>query len=175
MRYWFTADQHYGHANIIQYCDRPFEGVREMDEEMIRRHNAVVNEGDCVVHLGDFYLGASEWVATLISRLKGRHIFLRGSHDRWMRRRFRSGHGIEGYKMPFDSWERKIDGQWVVGCHYSMRSWPRSYHGSWLLHGHSHGRLPAAKNQLDVGVDAWSFTPVSWEEIKTKMEEQNEV
>ena len=54
--YFFTADEHYGHKNIITYCDRPFRTVYEMDGEIVKRHNEVVSEDDIVVHAGDFTL-----------------------------------------------------------------------------------------------------------------------
>jgi len=38
-KFFFTADEHYGHANIIRYCDRPFASVEEMDAEIIQRNN----------------------------------------------------------------------------------------------------------------------------------------
>lgn len=28
MSTWFSADLHLGHANIIEYCDRPYASVR---------------------------------------------------------------------------------------------------------------------------------------------------
>jgi calcineurin-like phosphoesterase family protein len=34
---WFTADHHFGHANIIGFCNRPFSDVMEMDAELMRR------------------------------------------------------------------------------------------------------------------------------------------
>jgi calcineurin-like phosphoesterase family protein len=38
-KFFFTADEHYGHANIIKYCNRPFTSVDEVDAEIIQRHN----------------------------------------------------------------------------------------------------------------------------------------
>ncbi len=34
--WYFTADEHYGHANIIEHCDRPFDSVEAMDEALIK-------------------------------------------------------------------------------------------------------------------------------------------
>ena len=54
--FFFTADEHYGHTNIIRYCDRPFASAEEMDAEIIRRHNEIVGSQDVVIHAGDFTL-----------------------------------------------------------------------------------------------------------------------
>ena len=51
---YFTGDEHYGHRNVIKYCNRPFQDVDEMDREIIKRHNEVVGDDDTVYHLGDF-------------------------------------------------------------------------------------------------------------------------
>ena len=32
---WFTSDTHFGHAKIIEYCDRPFADVQEMNETLV--------------------------------------------------------------------------------------------------------------------------------------------
>jgi calcineurin-like phosphoesterase family protein len=36
---WFTADFHFGHANIIRYFSRPFRTVEEMDQAILERPN----------------------------------------------------------------------------------------------------------------------------------------
>ena len=37
--------------------------------------------------------------------------------------------------------------------------------GGWLLHGHIHENWRQRDRQINVGVDAWDFTPVSEEQI----------
>jgi calcineurin-like phosphoesterase family protein len=155
MTYFFTGDEHAGHRNIIDYCDRPFSSVEEMDEAIIQQHNAVVRDGDKVIHVGDFTLGTD--AAKYIRRLRGKHTFLKGSHDRWL-----------GEHAP-SILEVKIDGQLIVACHYAMRVWPKSHYNSWQVYGHSHGRLPPIGKQHDVGVDNNDFMPVSYDQLRAIM------
>jgi len=127
-----------------------------MDEELVRRHNEVVGESkhaNIVVHAGDFTLGKRLFALDIISRLNGSHIFLRGSHDYWLS------------KFAHEIWEKRINKQWVVVCHYAMRVWARSHYGSWQLHGHSHGTLMGQGKQWDIGVDKNDFRPVSFDNI----------
>ena len=153
MQYWFTADQHYDHENIIKYCDRPFKTIEEMNETLIANHNAVVAKEDVVVHAGDFTWGNATRAKELIRRLHGNPIFLRGSHDHWLPGK---AHEI---------WEKRLYGQPIVVCHYAMRVWASSHYNSWQLYGHSHGCLEPQGKQYDVGVDNNNFFPVSFNEI----------
>jgi len=148
---YFTSDQHFGHSAIIRHCNRPFKNAFEMDEAIIERHNSVVGDKDTVFNLGDLRFRGKGSLDSLLSRLNGTQIFIKGSHDGWMK----------GPMM----WEGTIENQQVVMCHYAMRSWRWSFHGSWQLHGHSHGRLKPMGKQVDVGVDSWDFTPVSWSQV----------
>jgi calcineurin-like phosphoesterase family protein len=36
---FFTADTHFGHVNMLRYCNRPFTSVEEMDAALIARWN----------------------------------------------------------------------------------------------------------------------------------------
>jgi len=158
--YFFTGDEHYGHSNVIRFCNRPFENVLEMDQELIKRNNELVSRGDIVIHAGDFAFRNRLSVDRYINQLKGEHIFLKGSHDKW----------IKGDIQHI--WAKKIEEKYVVVCHYAMLVWPRSHYGSWQLYGHSHGRLDLAimGKQYDVGVDNNNFYPVSFEQVKKIME-----
>lgn len=59
MTWWFTSDTHFDHANVIEYCKRPFSNVEEMNEAMIRNWNKRVMPEDTIFHLGDFHLGSA--------------------------------------------------------------------------------------------------------------------
>lgn len=48
MTTWFTADLHFGHRNIIDYCDRPFADVEAMNRALIDDWNQTASESDTV-------------------------------------------------------------------------------------------------------------------------------
>lgn len=169
---WFTADQHFGHANIIQHVQRPFRDVREMNLTLRNKWNALVGKQDVVYHLGDIAWGKPQ--RKLLDELHGTIHLVLGNHDRALKGntykdRFASMSPLLEVELP-DS-DAKGGKQLVVLCHYAMRTWNKSHYGSWHLYGHSHGSLSEnlAALSFDVGVDCWKFAPVSYEQVKAKM------
>lgn len=164
---WFTSDQHYGHNNILKYCNRPFSTVWEMDSELMRRHNEVVSPKDTVYIIGDFTLDNHDFAVSIMETLNGNLVFLPGSHDgRWFDRNL--GDGRIRCVDPIHILE-KVTSVPIVLCHYAMRVWSRSHYGSWHLFGHSHGNLEPHGLSFDIGVDSHNFYPWSLDEISEKM------
>ncbi len=158
---FFTADEHYGHYNVIKHSNRPFKSLEEMEEEIIKRHNSIITKKDTVIHAGDFCIKNKQYTGSIIKRLNGKHIFLKGNHDYWL--------GRKNLTM----FERKIEKQYIVVCHYCMRTWPKSHYGSWQLFAHSHGNLKLYyPTQMDIGVDTNNYYPYSFEEIKKIINDQ---
>ena len=172
MTTWFTADNHFGHANIIKYCDRPFSCVEEMDEAMIERWNEVVGHDDLVYHLGDFTLGNKSMARSYFRRLRGQIRVLSNPwhHDkRWLGRECCGMSGTVEYMKSIAILEYVPP---IIMCHYPFAHWDREHYGSWHLHGHSHGKHIAPGKILDVGVDCHRFCPVSLGEVTKIMEEK---
>jgi calcineurin-like phosphoesterase family protein len=162
MDIWFTSDNHFGHANIVEYCKRPFADADEMDEAMVERWNKVVKPGDLVYHLGDFMMGPNiaERVKAMRKRLQGDIFIVLGNHDR--------GPGIylaAGFQKAVRSWLCN-DGK--VGL-INMRHRPPRAPGGDMLHlcGHVHEKWKRQDNVINVGVDVWNFTPVSLDTLLT--------
>jgi calcineurin-like phosphoesterase family protein len=153
---FFTADEHYGHANIVRYSNRPFSTAEEMDDVLIANHNSVVKANDVVYHIGDFTLekNTEKVYRKYINRLNGNHVFIAGSHDYWIPDKEKR------YML-----EIKEKGFHLVLCHYAMRVWPRSHYNSFQLYGHSHGQLPPVGKQWDAGVDNNNYFPLSLDQI----------
>lgn len=160
---WFTADTHFGHCNILQYCQRPFKDHEHMTEGIIERFNEVLRPGDVLWHLGDI-THSTLLFDQCLGRLNTKEIHLiLGNHDKekqcrqW---RFRS---IQDLRV------LHLDGHAVTLSHYAMRVWPHSHRGGFQLYGHSHGMLPGQGRQMDVGVDTNGFYPYAWETVRDRL------
>lgn len=163
-RLWFTADTHFGHSRIIQYCNRPFSDHEEMQEAIIARFNEVIKPGDLLYHLGDVSW-SSYPLDKFFSRLNTKEVHLIwGNHDKEKRTVHKNIRSYSHFKY------LHLGQNHAVLCHYAMRSWLGKGRGAFQLYGHSHGQLPGEGRQMDVGVDTNNFYPYSWEEIVAKME-----
>lgn len=45
---YYTADTHFGHANVVKMCERPYPDVEAMNEAMIAVWNGRVHGNDTV-------------------------------------------------------------------------------------------------------------------------------
>ena len=154
----FTGDTHFGDHRTINIHGRPFGSVEEMNRALIDLWNAAVRPEDDIWHLGDFArtLKAAEQILPL---LNGRKHLIRGNNDPV------GLSALGGWKSVQDYAELECGGRLLVLCHYPFRSWNGQHRKSLNLHGHSHGRLKALPRQVDVGADAWAFSPVTLDEV----------
>jgi len=167
MATYFTSDTHFGHGRIIDYSNRPFANVDEMDRTIISNWNAIVRSDDTVYHLGDFAVGGGP-AMNYLSALNGHIKFVWGNHDN----RLKLVMGNSLWPMDIEHIRHiSVEGQRIVLCHYAMKVWDKSHKGAWHLYGHSHGSLPDDPNSLslDVGVDCWDYKPVSMQQIKERI------
>src|SRR4030042_2444565 len=169
MRTFLTGDHHFGHANIIKYCNRPYSNVREMDDELIGIWNGQIAPDDEVYYLGDFTLGNNELAAYYFAHLNGKIRVLgnKWHHDkRWLDQLEFPGYSGFNSKSSFgvylefpvvvlDEVGINEDGNLIpaVLCHYAFEIWDRKHYGALHFHGHSHGELHQVHNRLHVGID----------------------
>lgn len=176
---FFTSDLHFGHNNIMRFCNRPWKSVEEMDEGLIKNWNSVVGKDDIVFNLGDFAFAPNWRWKELLEKLNGHHYLVLGNHDvqRW------PGDAImELFERVEQQMIVKIDDRWVYLNHYPFLCYGGSYRGPknavYALHGHVHsGPNSSGKDcdrlvnlfpyQYDVGVDNNDYFPVAWGQIES--------
>lgn len=78
---FFTSDLHFGHKNIIKFCNRPWETTDEMDEALVENWNSIVRANDIVFDLGDFAFAPNSKWKEILSRLNGIHYLILGNHE----------------------------------------------------------------------------------------------
>src|ERR1035437_264782 len=78
---YFTGDTHFGHANIITHCNRPFLSIQEMDQAIINKWRERVTNNDTVYILGDmFFVGRVDYSDYLKMLPEKKHLII-GNHD----------------------------------------------------------------------------------------------
>lgn len=180
-RFW-TSDQHFGHANIIRYCNRPFASVEAMNEGLVERWNDVVTDDDEVWVLGDVAMGDIQRSLRCVGRLNGRKVLVTGNHDRcWDGHGSNSRRWIQVYRdAGFDEIRQgvvpvEIGGIDAIACHFPYEGDSHDAdrfvgsrpvdEGKLLLHGHVHETWRENGRQVNVGVDVWDYRPVTDDEL----------
>lgn len=180
-RLFFTSDTHFGHRNIIKYCQRPFSCIEEMDDALIANWNRVVGKDDIIFHLGDFAMGGSAEWSRLLQKLNGKIYLILGNHDL---KTIGAGFSrLEGVAMQMLI---NVKGQIIYLNHYPFLCYGGAYRNTWQLYGHVHTchankglDVPRLKMlmpmQYDVGVDNNNYRPVSFEQVKKIIRNQIEL
>lgn len=166
MKTWFTSDRHFGHANIIKYCGRPFKDVNHMNRELVKKHNERVKPEDIVFDLGDFCFrnskGGKAGEGTLHKadyyeeQLNGDRVKIKGNHDK-----------NNTVKTHIEKVVIKYGGKKITLVHNPMHA-DSSCDLNFVGHVHEKWKfrtLGQSSFMINVGVDVWKFKPVSYEEI----------
>lgn len=159
MRY-VISDTHFGHGNLIDYCDRPFSSVEAMNAALIDNWNSCVRANDTVIHLGDVQhhpspFEADEW----LSLLNGKHLVVRGNHD-----------GGVGNNAPVHVVETATirHGKYTFYLEHA----PVNGVPGWQIHGHMHNNEPIEYpfirheyQNVNVSVELIDYTPLALDEL----------
>jgi len=154
------SDTHFGHANIIKYCDRPFATLFEMDEKIIENWNSVVKTEDIVYHLGDVYFGKNN-PSNFANRLNGRKRLVLGNHD--------NGKDEILHTM-FEKimvW-RMFPDFGLLLTHVPVHHGSLENKVSKNVHGHIHDKVIDDDRYINVSVEQINYTPINIESIRVK-------
>ena len=188
---WVVSDHHFDHrfiAGLRGYIPadeeerddnryESFEGAWRMNDDMVSAHNAVVDDADFVVDLGDVTSGSVRPLPNE-SRLRGRKVLIAGNHDNiWSRLKRLTDKSLRPYLREFEAIVSKGSimlgdgGDPVVVSHlpvigdshdyetrYDRMRTPATPEGAPVICGHVHDAWEVNGKNLNVGVD-FGFTP----------------
>ena len=181
---FFTSDTHWGHANILGFCNRPFANVEEMNHKLIENWNNKVPTDGLVFHLGDFAWGGYPFWKNIRSQLNGEIILIKGNHDE---KNMTPTAAEELFKFVTPQMKIRVEGRSVYLNHNPFLCYGGTYRDPkglvYQAFGHVHSG-PGAKGldvdrlsilfptQYDVGVDNNNYEPISWAEFDEKISRQ---
>ena len=191
MRFW-TSDLHLEHKRICELAGREFNTLNHMNQTIIANWNSVVGHGDVVNVVGDIVMGQRDISLPMLDQLNGTIHLTPGNHDychpmhkqtmldKWIPRY------AEHMEILEPNWSTMIgdiefdvchfpfpsngSGGFVTDSHYEDRYGDMRPvdNGQHLICGHSHVGPDLAVQggrMVNVGVDAWGFTPITDEQI----------
>lgn len=161
---WIVSDLHLDHANIIEYCDRPFDSVEEMDKQLIANWNNTVTDSDTVLFLGDLTMCSEEKAIDYYHKLNGDIIFIEGNHD--------SIDSYSGIGVVYDSVTLQDRGITFHCTHYPTELDEK--HNNYVLHGHTHNNemndhpfFNPQTNHFNFSAELINYTPVPFDLIES--------
>lgn len=155
MTRYVIGDHHFNHENIIEYADRPFESVTDMNTSMQNRWKDTVSQNDPILHMGDVAFTSESMTAEdYLSNLPGNPTLLLGNHD----------DQINAEKFQYLCVEQTtIQHQgYRFYCTHRPENVPSDW-TEWVIHGHVHNDQPFIdynNNKLNVSVEQIRYTPI---------------
>ena len=153
---WITSDFHFGHTNIIKFCNRKFQNVELMDQALIAEWRSTIGVDDIVYFLGDLTLNhRKESALTYLTQLTGKLKIVPGNHDKVLRKIHRDEPGVWFEMLP-EIVEVVHNNERFVLSHFPIEEWNHSFHAVRHLHGHCHATrgFKSGENRWDVGWDS---------------------
>lgn len=153
---WVWSDLHFGHENVIRYCNRPFADAASMDRQLYANWEAAVAPEDQLICVGDTAMREALCDATW-QRIRGaagrrKHLVV-GNHDL-------TGSG----NLRVSGFDNICALLWMDGdpplvfTHLPLDEVP----SGWVnVHGHTHAAPPTRTPHINVSVEQIDYRPLA--------------
>ncbi|MDD1686871.1 hypothetical protein [Methanoregula sp.] len=161
--FFLVSDTHFDHKNIIEYCNRPFSSLEQMNQTILKNWNSIIKNNETVFFLGDMAWGKKHRpISYWLAQLNGTIQFIIGpSHDEP-----RPPNSYDSVVLNY----RNRDFLLVHNPHDPDRI-PKDW-SEWIIHGHKHnnsmGKYPFINGEnktINVSVELTGYKPVSIDQI----------
>lgn len=161
---FLISDTHFSQNNILTFKKEDgtllrdgFYGIHHHNETLIENWNKVISPQDKVYHLGD--VGFTNWTLldSILSRLNGTKVLIKGNHD---------NHKLSQYAQHFKDIRASHVLDKMILTHIpihpdSLSRWKAN------IHGHTHGNNLSDKRYFNVSVEQIKYKPIDFEEIRS--------
>lgn len=165
----YISDLHFGHRSVINFDNRPFFDVDEMDRVLIYLWNSRVQKDDDVYIVGDFAYRNEKPEEWYLQNLKGRKHLIIGNHDN----KLLANDKAMGCFESVDKMMHVTDnGNHICVCHYPIAEWNGFFKGHWHIYGHIHNKrdgvfeyMKTFDKALNAACVINNYTPASLNEL----------
>lgn len=166
---WVWSDLHFGHKKIIEYSDRPYLDIPDMDARLIENFNNTVGKDDLSIWVGDVSFYNEYKTRQILYKLNGYKILVVGNHD--------FDHGVLKH-MAFDEIHLTyilplVGESYLVFTHYpSPVTFPDVN-----VHGHRHIQKNKTEfcdlpSHINVCCEFHNYIPLNLNDIKAQAKER---
>lgn len=173
---FFISDTHFYHEGVINYDNRPFSSIIEMNEALIDNWNKTVNKGSIVYMIGDFCWRGPNTAIKILDSLNGQIHLIKGNHDKVNKEMIKRLASISDLKKVRAGEHR------LLLSHRPFRTWEGRGERYFNIHGHCHGNLEEWFGALDISCNLYNYTPIHIDvvienvlEIAKKLHDPNRV
>ena len=182
-RTFIISDLHLDHANIIRYCNRPFDDIHQMNSEMVSRWNHIVGKYDTVYYLGDLVYSRSKGrnIAGWMHKLNGIKVNIWGNHDKFLKCKLPylvinfNGESILLVHSPNPEDSHNKETLAHTGICQLLKEWKETH--NWIIHGHYHNNDPRQHplinnkdRMINVSVELLDYQPIELEKLLARRE-----
>jgi calcineurin-like phosphoesterase family protein len=167
---FFISDTHFNDSRLNLYGrDLVFKDAKEVNNHIIEVWNKTIEKNDLVYHLGDISMDKDG--LEILNQLNGEKVLIKGNYDINIENSGTAKYEINDkilskyFTKVVDELEIEIGGETVYLNHFPTNAKSDKFN----IVGHIHGLWKVQRNMINVGVDAWHFTPVSEDLIKFQM------
>lgn len=188
MSLYLLSDTHFDHANIIEYCTRPFNSAEEMNATLIENWNQRVTYEDTVLFGGDIAMARSEVAIEYANKLQGQLVLLDGNHDDidasvapfpiMKSYYFDYVYNDTHYEFYYTHWPDKEASNREDERNAPYWASPPKWFDGWVLHGHVHNNdlenfpfVNPTDKFINLGVELLEYTPIKLEELLAIVEQ----
>lgn len=174
MAIYIYSDPHFYDENIMNWCERPFSSVEEMNETLVYNYNLNVNKYDVVYFLGDLFPEyiSMDLAEKISKQLKGIKILIKGNHDNFGNEFYRS----IGFTKVFNTFHYiNFDSYHINLVHDPAMA--QNKDSIWVS-GHLHRIFKCISTNyntliINASVEMWDYSPIHIDKITDIIDHYN--